>query len=50
MEYRDPRQAIQIPFEVSSAGLQPNPRNASSAVPEYARWNNQKTQLNFNKR
>ena len=50
MEYRDPRQAIQIPFEVSSAGMQPNPRNENSSMPEYARWNNKMTQLNFNKR
>ena len=28
MEYRDPRQAIQLPFEVRGAGLQPNPRPA----------------------
>ena len=50
MGYRDPRQAIQIPFEVSSAGMQPNPRNENSSMPEYARWNNKMTQLNFNKR
>ena len=26
MEYRDPRQAIQLPFEVQGAGLVPNAR------------------------
>jgi hypothetical protein len=27
MEYRDPRQAVQVPQECIDAGLQPNPRN-----------------------
>ena len=39
LEYRDPRQAIQLPFEVRGAGLQANPRPADeSAVNEYRDW------------
>lgn len=38
MEYRDPRQAIQIPFEVGSAGLQTNPRPDTKKTPSYNRW------------
>ena len=38
MEYRDPRQAIQLPFEVTGAGLQPNPRPAASQKASYSLW------------
>lgn len=38
MEYRDPRQAIQLPFEVRAAGLEANPRGASAAGAGYGVW------------
>lgn len=38
MEYRDPRQAIQLPFEVSSAGLKTNPRPGKEAKAQFASW------------
>ena len=39
LEYRDPRQAIQLPFEVRGAGLQANPRPANESVAsEYLNW------------
>ena len=43
MSYRDPRQAIQLPFEVRGAGLQANPRPAAATVIDseseaYQRW------------
>lgn len=38
MEYRDPRQAIQLPFEVRSAGLQPNPRKTTADKTSYSIW------------
>lgn len=37
MEYRDPRQAVQLPFEVRSAGLQGNVRDDSGSD-SYATW------------
>ena len=40
MEYRDPRQAIQLPFEVRGAGQQANPRPAvEPKAEEYVKWN-----------
>ena len=36
MSYRDPRQAIQLPFEVRGAGLEANPRPAENT--EYSLW------------
>ncbi len=38
MEYRDPRQAVQLPFEVRSAGLQPNPRTSTATESGYSLW------------
>ena len=39
LQYRDPRQAIQLPFEVRGAGLQANPRPAAeTAVEGYQNW------------
>ncbi len=38
MEYRDPRQAVQLPFEVRSAGLQPNPRTSAATESGYSLW------------
>ncbi len=38
MEYRDPRQAVQIPFEVRSAGLQPNPTTTATGKTDYSLW------------
>ena len=38
MEYRDPRQAVQLPFEVRSAGLQPNPRISTATESGYSLW------------
>ncbi len=48
MSYRDPRQAIQIPFEARAAGIQPNPTTGAPAA-EYIRWTaNDTTALSFN--
>lgn len=43
MSYRDPRQAIQLPFEVRGAGLEANPRPAGEAIIDaesdaYSQW------------
>ena len=38
LEYRDPRQAIQLPFEVRGAGLQANPRPVTETKSEYLNW------------
>lgn len=38
MEYRDPRQAIQIPFEVRGAGLQGNDRGTVSTASTFNAW------------
>lgn len=38
MEYRDPRQAVQLPFEVRAAGLEANPRSEAPAEQGYAIW------------
>lgn len=38
MAYRDPRQAIQLPFEVRAAGLEANPRGTSPASAGYGAW------------
>lgn len=38
MEYRDPRQAIQLPFEVSSAGLKTNPRPDKKTKAQFVSW------------
>lgn len=48
MDYRDPRQAIQIPFEVSSAGLQPNPRPDSDNNASLTVWNKTGKEIKFN--
>lgn len=49
MDYRDPRQAIQLPLEVRGAGLQGNPRPQPDAA-EYQLWtqNNAGMSLTFN--
>ena len=50
LEYRDPRQAIQLPFEVRGAGLEANPRPASeSAVTEYRDWTPKGEMIEFKK-
>jgi hypothetical protein len=38
LEYRDPRQAIQLPFEVRGAGLKGNPRPATETTSGYLNW------------
>lgn len=38
MQYRDPRQAIQLPFEVRAAGLTPNPRPQNTNNDSYEIW------------
>ncbi len=38
MQYRDPRQAIQLPMEVQAAGLNGNPRPEASAQAPYSIW------------
>ena len=48
MEYRDPRQAIQLPFEVRGAGLQPNPRPAET-TPEFVKWTPKSETIEFKK-
>ncbi len=47
MEYRDPRQAIQLPYEVTSAGLQPNPRPEDTGSVSYTKWENTGKHLNL---
>ncbi len=47
MEYRDPRQAIQLPYEVTSAGLQPNPRPEDDGNASYTMWENTGKHLTF---
>ncbi|MCR4917043.1 MAG: RagB/SusD family nutrient uptake outer membrane protein [Prevotella sp.] len=49
MEYRDPRQAIQLPFEVRGAGLQPNPRPVETS-PELVKWPAGSEMIEFKKR
>lgn len=38
MAYRDPRQAVQLPFEVRAAGLEPNNRDAQQSGQSYSKW------------
>lgn len=38
MSYRDPRQAVQLPFEVRSAGLEGNERPADTSASDYSIW------------
>lgn len=38
MSYRDPRQAIQLPFEVQGAGLKPNPRPTTGESSQLNVW------------
>jgi hypothetical protein len=47
MSYRDPRQAIQIPFEVRGAGLKGNDRQ-TTATPSYAAWGKADNKVTFN--
>lgn len=47
MEYRDPRQAIQIPFEVSSAGLKPNNRPSGETTQAYQAWQKRNVGVTF---
>ena len=49
MEYRDPRQAIQLPFEVRGAGLQPNPRPVETS-PELVKWPAKSEMIEFKKK
>ena len=49
MEYRDPRQAIQLPFEVRGAGLQPNPRPVETS-PELVKWPAGSEMIEFQKK
>jgi hypothetical protein len=49
MEYRDPRQAIQLPFEVRGAGLQPNPRPVETS-PELVKWPAGSEMIEFKKK
>lgn len=44
MEYRDPRQAIQISVEALSAGVTPNPRPEKELTSSYAKWAGGKSQ------
>ena len=48
MSYRDPRQAIQIPFEVQAAGLTPNERPAAESE-EFSIWNAEQQPIKFNR-
>ncbi|MCF0199080.1 MAG: RagB/SusD family nutrient uptake outer membrane protein [Bacteroidaceae bacterium] len=41
MDYRDERQALQIPYEAQSAGIVPNPRPTSSQADALSQWLNQ---------
>ena len=52
LEYRDPRQAIQLPFEVRGAGLEANPRPASETVApeEYLQWAPKGEMIEFKKK
>lgn len=47
MEYRDPRQAIQLPYEVQSAGLVPNERPAADGKAELNTWSAQLAERTF---
>ena len=47
LEYRDPRQAIQLPFEVQGAGLQPNARTAEDLQEEFNAWSAQMAERTF---
>ena len=48
LEYRDPRQAIQLPFEVRGAGLQANPRPATDvSTSEYQNWSRRGDMIEF---
>lgn len=47
MEYRDPRQAIQLPYEVQSAGLVPNERPADDGKAELSAWAAQLAERTF---
>ena len=38
MSYRDPRQAIQLPFEVQGAGLNPNPQPSATEKASFNAW------------
>ena len=49
LEYRDPRQAIQLPFEVRGAGLQPNPRPVETS-PELVKWPAESEMIEFKKK
>lgn len=47
MKYRDPRQAVQLPFEVRAAGLAANPRGEASSTQNYAPWANSSAAISF---
>jgi hypothetical protein len=49
MSYRDPRQAIQIPFEVRGAGLQGNERPDNTSTTNYSSWSTNDNTTMFNK-
>lgn len=50
MSYRDPRQAIQIPFEVRSAGLKGNDRSSTSSTASYNTWTDNKHIIMLNRK
>jgi len=50
MEYRDPRQAIQLPFEVTSAGLQANPRIENGETATFSAWTGSQVTINFDQK
>ena len=52
LQYRDPRQAIQLPFEVRGAGLEANPRPAAETVApeEYLQWAPKGEMIEFKKK
>ena len=54
MSYRDPRQALQLPFEVRGAGLEANPRPAGEAIIDtdgdaYRQWTPSASSIEFSK-
>ena len=49
MSYRDPRQALQLPFEVQAAGLTPNERPATEEAASFNSWNATPQAVKFNR-
>ena len=49
MSYRDPRQAIQLPFEVRAAGLTGNTHSGEPTAENFSLWSHSDKTIDFKK-